>query len=222
MLGVVGGSGGVGASTCAAALADAAAGVLIDLDAVGAGIDVLLGMEHVAGARWSGVRVGGGFLDPAVMRDGLPYWWEVAVLALDSGPPDPADAAQVVRAAAQLAPVVVDLGRAPGRVRDEVVAECDLVLLLMGCEMTEISSAYATAELVGADVGVLVRPGPVTGAQAAAAIGRPLIAGWPSVRSPLTLRTRGQSVLHRRLRRAAGEVVDGVLSALPIRERAPT
>ena len=63
VLAVVGGSGGVGASTFAAALATAAApATLIDLDPVSGGIDVLLGIEDVPGARWSGLRLEGGRL----------------------------------------------------------------------------------------------------------------------------------------------------------------
>ncbi|MGH8862840.1 MAG: septum site-determining protein Ssd, partial [Jatrophihabitantaceae bacterium] len=95
MIGVIGGSGGVGASTFASVVASVAGrAVLIDLDTVGGGIDVLLGMEETAGARWSGLRVGGGYLDPALLADGLPRWRDVAVLAADE-PPDPAAVAQV-------------------------------------------------------------------------------------------------------------------------------
>jgi secretion/DNA translocation related CpaE-like protein len=54
---VVGGSGGVGASSVAAALAVGAVSrglpaMLIDLDALGGGIDLLVGAEGVAGWRW--------------------------------------------------------------------------------------------------------------------------------------------------------------------------
>jgi len=70
VLGVVGGSGGVGASTFAAVLAAVTGrAMLVDLDVVGGGIDVLLGIEDVAGARWSGLRVGGGRLDPALLAN---------------------------------------------------------------------------------------------------------------------------------------------------------
>ena len=68
VIGVVGGCGGAGASTFACVLAATAAtgwpAVLVDLDPVAGGIDVLLGIEAVPGARWSGLRLGGGRLDP--------------------------------------------------------------------------------------------------------------------------------------------------------------
>lgn len=57
LVAVVGASGGVGASTCAAALAVAAADrgqrtMLLDGDPWGGGLDLLLGAEHTAGWRW--------------------------------------------------------------------------------------------------------------------------------------------------------------------------
>lgn len=57
LLTVVGAVGGVGSSTCAAALAVTAAAegvrtVLVDGDLRGGGLDLLLGAEHLAGWRW--------------------------------------------------------------------------------------------------------------------------------------------------------------------------
>ena len=60
-------------ATFAAALACAAGGpsVLIDLDGVGGGLDVTLGLEGIPGARWSGLQLDGGHLDPVVLDQGL-------------------------------------------------------------------------------------------------------------------------------------------------------
>src|SRR5690349_916184 len=61
VLGVVGGSGGVGASSFAAVLAATAGrSLLVDLDVAGGGLDVVLGIEAEAGARWSGLHLAGG------------------------------------------------------------------------------------------------------------------------------------------------------------------
>src|SRR3954469_13289994 len=107
VVGVTGGSGGVGASTFAAVLAMVARpAVLVDLDPVGGGADVLLGIEAHPGARWSGVRLDGGRLEPTLLADGLPRWRDVAVLAADSGEPSPGAALQVVDAARRLGTVV--------------------------------------------------------------------------------------------------------------------
>lgn len=94
---VVGAAGGVGASTLAALLAarlarTGAPVTLVDLDARGGGVEVLLGTEGADGARWpdlAGVRgpVGAGELAGA-----LPRWGRVEVLGCDrrAGPLDPA------------------------------------------------------------------------------------------------------------------------------------
>jgi hypothetical protein len=63
--GVVGGSGGVGASTLAAGVASAAARrrrsvALVDVDVAGGGLDLLLRAEEVPGWRWSRLRTARG------------------------------------------------------------------------------------------------------------------------------------------------------------------
>src|SRR4051812_19306479 len=85
VLGVVGGSGGVGASAFAAVLAAVAGeSLLVDVDAAGGGVDVLLGIEAVDGARWSDLHLAGGRLDASVLLAGLPRWGPCAVLAADA------------------------------------------------------------------------------------------------------------------------------------------
>jgi hypothetical protein len=163
VLGVVGGSGGVGASTFAAVLAAVAGrATLVDVDESGGGIDVLLGIEQVTGARWSGLRVGGGRLDPALLSDGLPRWGPVSVLAADTEPAAAA-AAQVLDAAATLGPVVVDLARSPSPLRDTAVQRCALVLLFALADVRGLSAARAVAGgLSGAPTGLVVRRGSVS------------------------------------------------------------
>ncbi|HEV7627347.1 MAG TPA: septum site-determining protein Ssd, partial [Streptomyces sp.] len=77
-VGVLGGRGGAGASTLACALAVTAARngqrtMLVDGDALGGGLDVLLGGERTEGLRWpafaeSRGRVGGGALAESLPR----------------------------------------------------------------------------------------------------------------------------------------------------------
>src|SRR5579862_4108186 len=90
VIGVVGGRGGVGASLFTAVLSAVGArrghsgrSVLVDLEAVAGGIDVLLGVEGVPGPRWSGLRLAGGYLQPSLLAGGLPRWGPVSVLAAD-------------------------------------------------------------------------------------------------------------------------------------------
>src|SRR5690554_4111912 len=95
---VLGSRGGAGASSFAAALARAAHGqevkarksrgrrrrnvVLADL-ATGAGLDVLLGLEHEPGPRWSELA-----LDAGVDLGTLPEWAGVRVVSRDRRPDD--------------------------------------------------------------------------------------------------------------------------------------
>ena len=96
---VVGTSGGVGASTLAAAVAAARAGsggpsraqrgfagavhgaTLVDLDLARGGIDVTVGLEHVGGPRWPDLMRARGRVDGVALRRLLPQAHDCAVLA---------------------------------------------------------------------------------------------------------------------------------------------
>ena len=83
VLGVMGGQGGAGATTLAAALARTSAArgtptLLVDADPFGGGIDLALGLESAAGDRWAqllpeapGARWRSGFVDRLPVRAGL-------------------------------------------------------------------------------------------------------------------------------------------------------
>lgn len=205
VIGVVGGSGGVGASTFAAALANAApTGVLLDLDPVGGGMDVLLGVEHQLGARWSDVRVGGGYLDPELLADQLPRWGPVPVLALDGAPPQPDDAVQVLAACAELGVVAVDLGRAPSALRAAVLELCTVVVLVARAEVAPLAAAHAVLMGIDASVGAVLRPGRVPTEQAAHLVGAEPFGRLPDVPAAM----RGGRISRRICRVAAG-VLDG-------------
>jgi len=223
VLGVVGGSGGIGASTFAARLAAAAApATLVDLDPVGGGLDTLLGIEQLPGARWSGLRLAGGYLDPALLAEGLPRWRSVAVLAADV-PPTPAPAVQVVEVASLGGPVVVDLPRHPCPLRDEVLPGCALVVAVVAAGVRELAAARAVLQSLpgvavdgvpvdgvpvdgvpvdGVPVGVVLRRGPVPVAEAVALLGAPLLGVLPAS-APAT-----------GVPRAVGRVAAGLLDGL--------
>lgn len=215
-MGVVGGRGGAGASTFAAVLAAMAAlggsALLIDLDPVAGGLDVLLGIETVPGARWSGLRLDGGHLDPDVLLAGLPLWGSVSVLSADVSPL-PADVAQVLDVAARAGPVVVDLGRWPSPARPAALTECALTVLVCGADVRSVTGARAVrVELESGPVGlVVVRSGrdPAPAARVAELVGAPLIGAVPGDRrrddSPLD-----PSALPRALTRVACGVLDAV------------
>lgn len=150
-IGVLAGCGGAGASVFAAVLAGCAAAqagqaFLIDCDPVGGGIDVLLGCERTAGSRWSQVRLRGGGLDPAVLRDCLPSWHQVSVLAVDDPHVlDPAALGQIADAAALAGPVVLDIARWPSPIRAAALRSCDLTVLITPAEVRAVTAAAAIA-----------------------------------------------------------------------------
>jgi hypothetical protein len=206
VVGVLGGSGGVGASRFAAAVAAAALpSTLVDVDGVGGGADVLLGIEAVAGARWSALQLDGGWLDPALLADGLPRWGSVAVLAADAGPPSATAALQVVEAAAELGTVVVDLPRAPSPMRDAVLRRCALCVVLAVAEVRELAAARSLLRTLPATpVGAVVRRGALAVGDAAALLGVPLLGVLPVL-------DRASGVPRATARVASG-VVDGLTS----------
>ena len=81
--------GGAGSSTLAAALALAAAVdrdvLLVDGDLQGGGIDYLLGIESVSGARWPELSEASGLLPAAALAQALPTAGRVRVLAARPG-----------------------------------------------------------------------------------------------------------------------------------------
>jgi hypothetical protein len=214
VLGVVGGSGGVGASTFAAVLAAAAGpSTLVDIDVAGGGIDVLLGIEDVGGARWSGLRLGGGRLEPTLLGDGLPRWGQVSVLAADTEP-DVGAVRQVLDAAAELGPVVVDLGRAAVGPRHVAVSRCALVLLFAAAQVRGLSAARAVrAGLSDVPVGLVVRHGALAPDEAAALTGIGIVGVAPSL-PPSPERVLDARRLPRGLARLASGVLDG-LAGMP-------
>jgi secretion/DNA translocation related CpaE-like protein len=156
VVGVVSGCGGAGASVFSAVLAGVAAlwGVafLVDCDPLGGGIDVLLGCEQTAGARWKQVQVRGGELDPELLRDGLPTWGGVSFLAADSPIPlDPLAVGSVMSAAAKVGPVVLDLPRWSTDARLPALEACDLVVLVTPAEVRAVTSSSVVLAGLAAD-----------------------------------------------------------------------
>ena len=210
LFGVVGGSGGVGASTFCAALAAHAGGVLVDLDAEGGGVDVLLGVEDVTGARWSAVQVAGGHIDPAQLRDGLPRWDAVPVLVADRAP-DARAVGAVLDAARLLGPVAVDLGRSPTAARRIAVEACALIVVLVAADLPGVAAARTvTSALDAAQVALVVRRGCIDPDEAGELVGAPVVGVLPAVRR------RSTSPLHaRRLPGALAAVAAGVADSMP-------
>jgi secretion/DNA translocation related CpaE-like protein len=119
---VIGGCGGAGASTLAAALAVASARggrrpLLIDLDPIGAGLDVLLGGDDALGAHWEDLGDARGRVDGAALRSVLPNLASVPVITwrrdqpITSSPSTPVFASVLEAGRRSSDVVVIDLPR---------------------------------------------------------------------------------------------------------------
>ncbi|HPB71932.1 MAG TPA: hypothetical protein PLX71_03030 [Phycicoccus sp.] len=157
---VTGASGGLGASTLAAAVAaefagQAGTGVLVDLDLDGGGLDVTCGVEHLPGRRWpdfAGVR---GAVDADRVIAGLPQRAGCALLA--AGPsrrqpsapvPGPGAIADVLGSLiAGGRRVVIDLPRWRLDLVPDVV---DAWLVMSGTRTRELADLDALLERIAA------------------------------------------------------------------------
>ena len=148
-IGVVGGSGGAGASVLAAALGQVAAvtgpAVVVDADPLGPGLDRVLGMEERSGVRWDELCQTTGRLGATAFRESLPRRDGLGVLTWYAGRRgvlQPFAVREVLSAARRgHETVVIDLPRAGDGVIDEVVARCDLVLVVAHPTVHGLASA---------------------------------------------------------------------------------
>ncbi|WP_037911827.1 septum site-determining protein Ssd [Actinacidiphila yeochonensis] len=193
-VGVVGGSGGAGASTLACALAVAAARVgqrtmLVDGDPLGGGLDVLLGVEHTAGLRWPDLAASRGRVNSGVLEASLPRLGELTLLSWDRGRqvPLPPQALRSVLGAARRCGgvVVVDVPRRMDEVTAEVFAQVDVGLLVVPAELRAVAAAGRVAASLGLvldDLRIVAR-GPFAGgldaAEIAELVGGPLAGELP-------------------------------------------
>jgi secretion/DNA translocation related CpaE-like protein len=185
VVGVVGGSGGAGATTLACALAQwyaaRASTLLVDADPLGPGMDRLLGMEHVPGVRWEGLAETSGRLGARALREGVPRRDHLGVLTWSGAGRrlDLPTARRILPSAVRGHDLVVlDLARQGGQALAELVDRCDDLLVVTPAT---VSGLAATARLVadlGRDcrAGLVVRPGGVGDADAERVTGLPVVA----------------------------------------------
>lgn len=246
---VVGACGGAGTSTLAAGLAHGLrrageGGVLVDLDAPGAGVDVLLGVEDEPGARWPELADARGDVDGAGLVAALPRWRSVPVLSAARShgePPDDAVAVDVCTGLLRAGEsVVLDLPRPQAWTPAArfLVAAADAVLLVVPCTVPAVAGAVAAVPRLGAAwAGTcwVVARGPAAGrvdpAAIESALGLPVVAEarWDRRLADAVGRGEGPPVGRRTpLGRAAADLVPALVSArgtvhVPAREtsRAP-
>ncbi|QES49402.1 septum formation initiator [Streptomyces venezuelae] len=168
-VGVIGGSGGAGASTLACSLAVSAARsgertMLIDGDPFGGGLDVLLGGEGAEGLRWPDFAASRGRVAAGALEESLPQLHGLRLLSWDRGKRvlvPPAAMCSVLAAARRRGGVVVvDLPRRVDEVAAEALAQLDLVLMVVPVELRSVAAASRVGDAlhgVARDVRVVVR-----------------------------------------------------------------
>jgi secretion/DNA translocation related CpaE-like protein len=152
-IGVIGGSGGAGATVFAATLAQTAtvAGrtLLVDADPIGAGIDRVLGLESSDGIRWDSMLQTTGRLSSRSLREALPRTGQLSVLTWPTDRPASLQAfamREVLSAGRRgFDVVVVDLPRHRDAVIDEAISRCDHVVLVSTLTVPGVSSAARVA-----------------------------------------------------------------------------
>ncbi|WGW11060.1 hypothetical protein LWF01_13245 [Saxibacter everestensis] len=182
VLGVVGGSGGAGASTLACGLARAASisttrSALIDADPLGGGLDLVLGAEGLGGIRWPNLTASRGSLRPSALYEALPRLENLSVLSWDrtAARELPQDLFDSVLTAARhaFALLVIDL---PRHAPIDCTRWCDRLLLVTCAQVRAAVAANQVARRLSEnhpDVRLVVR-GPVRSGLAADGVARSL------------------------------------------------
>lgn len=236
-VGVVGGRGGAGASTLAAALAVTAGRrvdtLLLDMDPLGGGLDLVVGVEHAPGLRWPDLAGARGRVSDSALVPALPRAGGLPVLSWDRGDPRPPVASEAARSVLDAARrshalVVADLPRALDPAAAAVAAACATTLLVVPAEVRAVAAAARVAAAVAAlasDALVVVRgpaPSGLSGPDVAGALGLPY-AGWLRHEARLAEATErgeppavdGRGPLASLCAKLCAELIDGWLGTAP-------
>lgn len=186
VVGVVGGSGGAGATTFACALAQVAArrgpAVVVDADPLGPGLDRVLGLEGSPGARWDALCQTTGRLSSRALREALPRRDGLGVLTWHAGTAGSLQAFALREALSAAGrghdTVVLDLPRHPDGVVDEAVARCDRLLVVVVASVAGVASAGRLCARLAdpARLRLVVRGTGIDGEEVARATGVPVVA----------------------------------------------
>jgi secretion/DNA translocation related CpaE-like protein len=192
MVGVVGGSGGAGATTFACALGQVAAArgptVVVDLDPLGAGCDRVLALDEVSGVRWDSLDRSSGRLSGRSLREAIPCRDGLGVLAWPAGPAAPLDAGAVREALSAARrghdTVVVDLPRTIDSLVADTVVRCALLVVVVLPTVTGVAAAARwVAAMPDHDrFGLLVRGAGADPRRVADLVGVPVLASMADQR----------------------------------------
>jgi secretion/DNA translocation related CpaE-like protein len=166
---VIGGRGGAGATTFAAAIAVTAARAghrvsAVDLDPMGSGLDVTLGSDCADGLRWGDIARTRGRVPPSLLADGLLSVDGVRVLTWSPGPCEvlwPGAAGAAIDALRRVSDVVVvDLPRTPSDSVGEAICRATRVLVVVPKDTHSLSASarlVTSPVLVGAELRLVTR-----------------------------------------------------------------
>jgi secretion/DNA translocation related CpaE-like protein len=198
LLCVVGGSGGVGASTVAAGLAFVAARnkrtMLIDADPASGGLDLLLGAERMPGWRWPRLATARGHLGDLTSQ--LPSVDGIHLLSMGRSESPPGWSPQGEQLKAVLLSAmrsheitVVDLSRTLGAAAGEALRRAELAVLVVRDDIRGIAAGREVAGRLKGEcggLGIVVRHGRTHRLEpslVAGALGLPLLG--PFVEDPM-------------------------------------
>lgn len=192
VIAVMSAGGGAGASTFAATMAGLIAEesrvLLVDLDPLAGGIDVLLGIESIEATRWADVAESRGRLNPFTLEQALPRWAGMPVLSWGRE--------GVTRLTGESVATVLDAGE---RGFDVVVLDLPRAV----DDTTELALSRARHT-------VIVTPGSVRGVTTAARLGSMLRDRCSALGVVVRAQPRGVSV-----DTVAGALADPLLGELP-------
>lgn len=224
VVGVVGGAGGAGATTYAVALGQAAARsgptLLVDTDPLGPGVDRMLGMEAIEGARWESLQRTSGRLASRSLREAVPRRDGLGVVTWAAAVPGSVQAfaaREVVEAGRRGHHlVVVDLSR-EGPLLGELAARCDLVAVVTPASIDGTTAAGRVVARLGAvRSGLVLRSGSVDPALVSATVGLPVLTTLSDQRGVTEAVELGCGPLRSRrgpLARAVHDLLDAVADA---------
>lgn len=190
VLAVLGGSGGVGSSTLAAALAQLAAergtaSALVDVDPLGGGLDLLLGAERIDGWRWPRLEAADGRLGD--LRGHLPSVDGVTLVSMARGPAFDLSREPLAAIVAALRSwhelVVLDIGRSGGPAAREALRLAGRQLLVASASVRGAAAArqvVAEYELERAELVLRRGRGSLEPSLVAEAIGLPVLGEIPT------------------------------------------
>lgn len=176
VIGVIGASGGAGASTMAAALGIEAARtrrcLLIDADPCGGGVEQVAGLAELPGIRWEALR-STGRLGGRALRESLPGAGDLSVLAFVPGATT-LPATEVVRETISAAQrgfdlVVVDHGRYRDPAGDLLLGVCEHVYVVSPLTISAVTAGSRLRPRLPAVATRLIARGPERGLHAEAA-----------------------------------------------------